>query len=117
MADKLVEAVPELRPAYQKELEWWGDQDAGAHNIYSEVLKPYLISLLNSDGHAEALRRVFGFLEQLANHEDRRVQEVVAFSVLEELGGESELVEKARKHMGPKTLEFSHEVEKFWGRE
>ncbi len=117
LAEKLVEAIPELKSQYEQELKWWGDEEPGAHNIYGDLLTPYLISLLKSDAQEETLRQIFVFLEKLANHDDVHVQEVVAFSILEQLGGDRELLMKARKYAGPKTLQFSHEVEAFWGRE
>ena len=117
LGEKLVEAIPELRPQYEQELKWWGDEEPGPHKIYGDLLTPYLVSLLNSDAQEEILKRIFAFLEELANHEDVHVQEVVAFSVLEQLGADEQLLQKARKYMSPKTLQFSHEVEAFWGGE
>jgi len=113
----LVDAVPELRSQYEQEVKWWGEEEPGAHNIYGDLLTPHLISLLKSDEQEDTLKRIFALLEKLANHEDVHVQEVVAFSVLEQLGGDKELLQKARRYMGPKTLQFSHEVEKSWGRQ
>lgn len=117
LAEKMIEAIPELAPQYQQELEWWGEEEPGAHNIYGDILTPYLISLLKSDSQEGILKRIFAFLEKLANHEDVHVQEVVAFSVCEQLGDHKELLARARKYMGVSTLRISHEVEAFWGRE
>lgn len=113
MSEKLVEAIPELKPAYEKELEWWHGEEAGAHNIYSEVLNQYLISLLQSEVNPEteeSLRRIFKFLEELSNHQDVRVQEVVGVTVIERLHGAG-LLERARQYMGPATLQMSREIE------
>lgn len=113
VSEKLVEAIPELKPAYEKELEWWHGEEAGAHNIYAEVLNQYLISLLQSEANPEteeSLRRIFKFLEELSNHQDVRVQEVVAVTVIERLYG-ADLLEKARRYIGPATLQMSREIE------
>ena len=117
MAEKLIEVVPELRCQYESELEWWGDEQPGAHIIFGDVLNPYLICLLESGNQEAILARIFTFLEQLANHEDTRVQEVVAVTVCERLGDDPKCLENARRYMGNKTLSLSHEIEVFWGRE
>jgi hypothetical protein len=116
MSDKLVEALPELKLAYEKELEWWRGEEAGAHNIYSEILNPFLISLLQSESRSQAeeqiLKRAFAFLEGLANHSEPHVQEVVGATVIERLYGAG-LLEKARRYMGPATLQMSREIEEW----
>ena len=114
---QLVEAVPELGPQYETELKWWGAEDPGAHNIFGDVLNPYLRSLLQSGNQEELLRRIFAFLERMANHEDIRVQEVVAVTVCEDLGSNIELLRQARRYMGPTTRRFSHEIQAYWKRE
>jgi hypothetical protein len=117
LGDKLVEAIPELQPQYLAELEWWGEDKPGVHIIFGDILNPYLISIINTDYQEESLIRIFDFLEKLANHENKQIQEVVALTVCERLGDEPEILLKARQYMGTKTLEMSHEIERFWGRE
>jgi len=117
LAIGLVEAVPELRSAYEAELEWWGDEQPGVHIIFGDIFNPYLISLLESDNQPERLKPVFNFLEELANHEDVQVQEVVAVTVCERLGDRAEWLAKARQYMGKTTLSFSQEMEAFWSRD
>lgn len=115
MSEKLVEAIPELKPAYEKELQWWRGEEAGAHNIYAEVLNTHLLSLLESvvdTQTEETLSRIFKFLEELSNHEDIRIQEVVGVTVIERLYGAG-LLEKARRYMGPATLQMSREIEEW----
>lgn len=111
---ELLVKLPQLQPQYESELEWWGDEQPGAHIIFGDVLNPYLISLLKLGKHEENLQVIFTFLEKLANHEDLDVQEVVAVTVCERLGDDPELLKKARKYMGETTLRFSQEIEEFY---
>lgn len=114
LGEKLVQEIPELRPKYEEELRWWGAEKPGAHIIYGDVLDPHLMSLLDSDLNEErALNRIFVFLEQLANHEDIHVQEVLAVTVCEDLSANKERLAKARKYMGPQTLQICQEVEEW----
>lgn len=112
LGDKLIEAVPELRPQYEQELQGWGEEEPGAHNIYGDVLNPFLLSLLKSDAQEDTLRRIFDFLEELANHNDPNVQDVVGATVIERLHGAGEL-KHARRYMGPRTLQISREIEEW----
>jgi hypothetical protein len=116
VAEALIEAVPELRARYAEELRVWGDELPGPHIIFGDVLNPYLIELLDAHHATEQLQKVFEFLEILAHHDDVHVQELVAVTVCERLGDCRELLQKARKFMGPRTRQFSKEVEDFWGR-
>lgn len=85
LTQRLLEIVPELRPAYERELQSWAGSQPGQHVVFGDLLTPYLLSLLESGRDREVLERVFGFLEVLANHPEKIVQEVVALSVVERL--------------------------------
>jgi hypothetical protein len=117
LSEHLVTAIPELRSQYESELEWWGDEQPGAHIIFGDILNPYLISLLELGDQEDTIKRIFAFLEQLANHEDTQIQEVVTVTVCERLGDHRDLLAKARQYMGNTTIRFSHQIEEFWGRE
>jgi hypothetical protein len=115
LSKKLIETVPELAPQYEKELDWWGGEEPGPHNIYGDVLNPYLITLLKSEPGPETdevLNRIFVFLEVLSNHPDVHVPEVVGVTVIEVLLGAG-LLEAARRYMGPATLQMSREIEEW----
>ena len=111
---KLVEEIPELGEPYRKKLEWWGQETPGPHVIYGDVLTPHIILLLESGDDAEAIKRAFGLLETLLAHEDVRVQEVAAVTVLEELQGKPEWLNLMRPHVGPLARQAVRELAQFW---
>lgn len=110
----MLEAVPEIKPNYEKELEWW--DEILPHIVFGDVLNPYIIPLLKKGQDLEVLQRVFQFFEMMANCPDERVADVLGVTVLERLGDEPEVLGKAIKLMGNKTKEISDEIEKGWGR-
>lgn len=112
MADKLVEALPELRPEYEAELEYWGDEKPGRHVTYGNILNPHIESALESHDE-DFLRRAFSFLEELANHDDEKVQEVVGVTVCEGLIGNKKLLPAAKSYMGEATLRICREIEEW----
>lgn len=116
LIDELLKAVPEIKPDYEKEMEWWGEEQPGPHNIFGDVLNPFVRSLLSKQGEEELLVKIFDFFERMAACEDIMVQEVLGCTVLEFIGDDKTLLEKAKKYMGKRTLQMSYEIERGLGR-
>jgi hypothetical protein len=114
LVDALLSAVPELRSTYEKEREYWGEDVLAPHIVFGDILTPYIITLLESGTGSETLSRVFGFLEDLANHAEAPVQEVVALSVCERLADRAEWIESALAYMQPRTRELARQVSNAW---
>lgn len=85
LSEALIGVVPELQEKYAAILQEWGEGSPGQHVVYGDLLNSYIPALLEMRGPKDAVQRIFTFLEELANHEDERVQEVVAATVLEYL--------------------------------
>ncbi len=117
MVRRMLEAIPNLVGAYDELVEWYAGDVPGLHVIVGDVLDPYLMDLLRADGQETALVEAFQLLEEMATSADVVVQEVLATTVLERLGDERPVLEKARGFMGPATRRLSEDVERGWGRE
>ena len=111
---KLVDEIPELEGAYQKELEWWGDETPGPHVIYGDVLTPHIIRLLESGDDPAAVKRAFELLETLIADEDIHVQEVAVVTVLERLQGNTEWLTLMKPHVGPLAKQAVRDLAQFW---
>lgn len=114
MSGVLIRLFPELSVDYQNLVDWWDGDTPGSHVVFGDILNPYILSLLETKHDQEKLRAIFDFLERLAKHEDKRVQEVIMMTVCERLAGSKEQLHKARSYMGPVTRRFSEEIETFW---
>ena len=119
--EALTAIVPELRQQYKELIKWYDGEFPGAHVIYGDVLNPFIDTLLDEIGTSderpetkEILRRIFAHLETLSEDPDKQVQEVVAVTVCEYIGGHKERLFKAKGFMGPKTRKISEEVEDYW---
>ena len=110
----LVEEIPELDEPYGKEREWWGEEKPGPHVVYGNLLTPYIVRLLESGDSRESIKRAFGLLETLLAHEDVRVQEVAAVTVLEALQGNPEWLDLIRPQAGPLARQAVRELAQFW---
>ncbi len=106
MAQKMIEALPELKTAYDKEVAAW-TKSQGAHVLFSFVLFDSLKPLLKvEEVDALLVQKIFAFVELLAKHPDEKVQEVVYFSVCENICADEIVLQKAQHFMGKKTREF-----------
>ena len=112
LVEMLILKIPEIKNLYEKEINWWGDEEPGAHNIFGDIVNPYFLCLLKTEETQEHLKRVFDFLEEMAKSEDKLVQEVLNCTVLERLGDDKEILKRASKYMGQKTKNMSGNMEK-----
>jgi len=116
LSSELIALIPELREPYEKEVEWWDGKDPGPHNFFGDVVTPFLLDLLGKCENEELIRRLFVFFAEMASSEDKGVQEVLSFSVLERLGDDKQLLTKAYLFMSDSVKRLSDEVEQYLGR-
>jgi hypothetical protein len=100
-----------------KDLRSWYDDDDDPYLFFGFVLNPLLEEKLTDERNQEELRGIFNFLEEMANTHDKEVEGVLMAEILEKLGDDKKVLEKARALMGKETLKFSHQIERSWGRE
>lgn len=116
LTEQILALLPHLRPAYDREVrEYWGNDLPGPHVVFGNLLTPHLIQLLRTDENEIELHRIFGFLEGLSASGVKDVEEVVAFSVIESVAAEQDLLDRAWKLMGPRTRSMAKEVQSYWG--
>lgn len=109
LSTRLVQAVPHLREQYEALLADWAGVDLntgfpednlpGQYIVYEDILKPYLLDLLYDESATEELQRIFTFLEELANHPDPEVPNLVGVAILEAFDSTDLL--RASKYFGP----------------
>jgi hypothetical protein len=101
-SDKLVVFFPELREAFDREVEWWRGETPGAYIVYEGLFYRYVEKRLESKD-AEALQRVFDFVEFVITAEDTRLHDLIRISILTRLTVEPVLSAEARRYMQPLT--------------
>ncbi len=89
----------------KKEEENRIDPSDGSHVPFEMVVVPFLLHLVGT--HDETgLAKAFSFLEQMAASQDKEVQAVLQFSVLEPLVDNDENYTKIKKYLGKETLSY-----------
>jgi hypothetical protein len=112
---ELVSLIPPLKTQVDNEVEF--DGEILPHIIFGDIFVPYLeATLQNHETNQDDVINLFIFLESMATTDDVKVQEVLAFSILERLSDDEELLNDAKSHMGPRTKRISDEVETYLGR-
>lgn len=77
--------VPEFDDEYKKMInDGTLDADSGIHIVFSYVFVPLVIDAINSDNQ-DLEKRLFNFIEKMAESKDKKISEVVDFTIMEEL--------------------------------
>jgi hypothetical protein len=119
--DQFLEEFPEFRQKAEEERDQWypdPDEKPLQYAFFGIVLNPYLMEegLVKMD-NPQLLRKLFLFMEKMALSTDERINGLLGVEILEGIGDDKKLLQRARKLMGKKTLEISLAVEKSLGRE
>ena len=97
-----------------KERENLLDANDGIHIFFGMVIVPYFIYLVDTNQDILA-KKVSSFFENMANSEDIKVQEVLDFTVLEQLANEGhDKFEQYKKYMENESLEHCISTEKYF---
>jgi hypothetical protein len=117
LVEDFIKQFPKWGVEEIKDLRSWYDDDDDPYLFFGFVLNPLLEKKLTDEENHEELRGIFDFLEEMANTHNREVGGVLMAEILEKLGDDKKVLEKARALMGKETLKFSHQIERSWGRE
>lgn len=85
--------------------------------VIEEVIMPEVISLLKKDTEEEKLKVIFAYFENVSSYSDKYLYDVFFTTVLEILGNDKNILEKAKKYMGPVTTELQIEADIAIGRQ
>lgn len=87
-----------------------GEGDEMPHVAYGLVVMPFIYELLRNNDEARLVKS-FGFFEDMAKASDDRIQDLLQFTILENLCTESkEIYEASKKYIGPETKAFVNQV-------
>lgn len=113
LIDNLIKAVPEIKDDYNNYLNWFNEDIINAHNIFKDVLCPYLIEELSIMNKKGILYRIFEFIEHMALSTDYKVKEVLFFTILKELGEDGTVLNNSYYFMGEETKKIYYDSKSF----
>ena len=108
-------AVPEcISFCEEKEIENFIDDTVGIHVSFGMVIVPYILYVVDNQKD-KAIQEIFCFMEQMAVCPDIKVQEVLDFTILEQLIDEEHyILQKCKKYMGMNTLQHCEKIEEYF---
>jgi hypothetical protein len=114
LVTEFIKFFPEFEAESKNFLKNWEDEELPVHVFFENILTNFLVrdGLVKME-NLELLKRIFEFMENMANSEDKYVQEVLTDSILASFGGDENknIRENARKLMGKETLILSYIVQ------
>lgn len=106
--------IPELRDAYDRQIHYWRPEAPPPYTAYREIIYDSIEEMFESGerGKEEVLKDIFDFLEMLARHHDKEIQNVVYVALCEPMCSNEIVLQKAQKYMGKTTKRFCDELMK-----
>lgn len=110
----MLNLLPSTVNEYQESIEYNGELLETV--IIEDIFMQEIIKLLKENTEAKLLGEIFAFFEDVSNFGDEHLINIFSITTLEVLGNEKEILEVAKKYMGPKTTELQMEADKDLGR-
>jgi hypothetical protein len=108
-------AVPEsIGFCKEKEEENFIDDTVGIHVSFGMIIVPYILYIVDNKQDT-VIQKIFCFMEQMAICQDTKVQEVLDFTILEQLVDEGhDKLQECKKYMGMNTLQHCEKIEEYF---
>lgn len=97
-----LEKFPQFQGIFKNEFDAW-EERPGPYNLLDIVVLPSIRVSLKGEGNEASLTAVFAFFEQILNHENSDLQDLIGVAVCEDLCGDEAALQRAVRYMGPKT--------------
>ena len=85
--------------------------------VIEEIIMPEVIELLKKDEDEEKLKEIFDYFENVCIDSEEYLNNVFSITVLEILGNDKIILEKAKKYMGRITTKLQREADIAIGRQ
>ena len=84
--------------------------------VIEDIIMPEIIELLEKDADTKKLKVIFDYFEDVCINSDDYLNNVFSITALEILGNDKNILEKAKKYMGPITIKLQREADIAIGR-
>lgn len=111
--EKMVLFFPDIKDEIEKQQSTYGE--ILYTSIIEDSIMPHILGLLEDD-EVEALKEVFDFFEVVSKEADQELFNCFSTTVLEILGNDRKILEKAKKYMGQLTAKYQKEADLDLGR-
>ncbi len=98
----------------EKEVINFIDESDGPHVTFGMVIVPYILACVQKN-NIRIVQKIFSFLEDMAMCEDVKINEVLDFTILEQIADQGHnILDQCKQYMGENTLQHCEKVEKYF---
>ena len=112
--EKAIKFFPDIAIEKEKLIEEYGEMLATI--FFEESIMPRVIDLLMTNTEHEKLRDIFDYFEDVSLNADENLDNTFSITVLEMLGNDKDILEVAKKYMGPETTRKQRQADIDLGR-
>ncbi|SFU30869.1 DUF7674 family protein [Butyrivibrio sp. INlla21] len=112
--EQTIRFFPDIAGEKEKHIEEYGEMLATI--FFEESIMPRVIDLLMTDTEYEKLRDIFYYFEDVSINADENLDNIFSITILEMLGNDRDILEIAKKYMGPETSKKQRQADIDLGR-
>ena len=112
--EKMQEFFPSTREAYYESIKEYGKILETI--VVEDIFMPPILKLLSEDTDSQLLERIFAYIEEIISSDDSYLINVLSVTLLEILGNDESILEKAKQYMGTKTKALQIKADEDLGR-
>lgn len=111
---KMMKIFPETRERLEEHISEYGERLDTI--VVEEIIMPEVIELLKKNQDEKKLQVIFDYFEDVSINADDYLNNVFSVTVLEILGNEKNILEIAKRYMGPVTVKLQRKADFALGR-
>ena len=113
--EKMIDFFPEIRGKIEEHVSEYGERLDTI--VVEEIIMPEVIELLKKNSDEKKLVEIFEYFEDVCINSDNYLNNVFSITTLEILGNEKNILETAKKYMGPVMIKLQREADIAIGRQ
>ena len=113
--EKMISFFPKTREGLAKHISEYEERLDTI--VIEEIIMPEVIDLLKKNNDEKKLKEIFDYFEDVCINSDDYLNNVFSITALEILGNEKNILETAKKYMGPVTIKLQREADLAIGRQ
>ncbi len=113
LLEKLVHDVPTVGILRDRQPELWTGIPPNNYAVFGEVVRPYVLQLLQTPVNKDELRRVFSFFEKMAEAESFALLDLLQVEIVEPISRNKGVREQALPYAGDRVKKLMKENAKW----
>lgn len=101
---KMLEFLPSAYGSYEESVNRFGEVLETV--VIEDIFMPEIIKLLKNEDNAGLLNNIFAYFEEICSSQDEHLINIFSVTILEILGDDKELLERAQKYIRPNTQQL-----------